>query len=810
MTVASVGDDPPALFAAGEFNTINGTVSRGIACWDGDRWESLGAGFQGPSVLPGVDIVVGFDDGAGPALFALGDFVSVDGVPAPGFARWDGAHWSAVETNIAPPGKAIDRADPPESGPFPFYAATVFDDGSGPALYIAGRITFEGGTVHSVVRWRGGATVESARTYTGSDYPQALAVFDDGSGPALFVSGLDEGSFSSNHIQRFDGTAWSTVPGELNSRLVDAMHVFECGGSALLVLGGLFDGIHNVPGVGDIPGTRAIAAWDGQQWSSIADGIPNGSVTALATFDAGSGPQLFIGGAFSFTTPEGDAIQNIAAPGDSGWTAPMAIESVMPNGVGAVMPFLVGSDPALFIGTPGPISAGADEHQYYRIAAWDGAQLLEPGDPATEGADDGVYAADVVLTLDRPGGPALFVPNLSSAGGVRLDGGGIWDGAQWSALQPGWSSWYAVSGVAVEQPGQHPLVYLLGTFRQQTGGTRYSLVAWDGQSVTGLVPISQSISYFLNYPIDAIACLDEGPQAPVYFGGVLDVDGVREGVARLDDEGAHIVGAADTPPDELGSDSTVWGVAALNDPVHPMVFAFGGFTMMDGQAIPAVAAWDGTSWSDPFPQIGDRVGARVLAHAFEDGHDAIYFNVEHAGNPRPELMRWDGATLSAIPIPDTMRSVMSLAVDTSRSPARLFACTTTEPQNLYVPIDFDLWIREHDRWRRVDLPGGLPATHLSIFDGRLYALGGFWNVGGTASHHIGAHSLDQPFLLLPASCAGDCDLDGDVDLDDFAILAANFATSVPTARASGDLNGDLRVNIADFVILAPNYTCTGE
>ncbi|MEO0530024.1 MAG: hypothetical protein AAF266_05520 [Planctomycetota bacterium] len=61
--------------------------------------------------------------------------------------------------------------------------------------------------------------------------------------------------------------------------------------------------------------------------------------------------------------------------------------------------------------------------------------------------------------------------------------------------------------------------------------------------------------------------------------------------------------------------------------------------------------------------------------------------------------------------------------------------------------------------------------------------------------------LDVPPVAI---LAGDVDLDGDVDIDDFAVIRDNFLTNVNT-RAEGDLNGDDRVDFADFQQVVDNF-----
>ena len=51
---------------------------------------------------------------------------------------------------------------------------------------------------------------------------------------------------------------------------------------------------------------------------------------------------------------------------------------------------------------------------------------------------------------------------------------------------------------------------------------------------------------------------------------------------------------------------------------------------------------------------------------------------------------------------------------------------------------------------------------------------------------------------------GDADFDGDVDLDDFDILAENMYLNVTGGSSQGDFNKDGYVDIGDFSILALN------
>jgi hypothetical protein len=90
-----------------------------------------------------VDALTVFDDGSGQALFVGGEFWSAGGVTVNNVARWDGSAWSAL---AGPFGAGIDGS---------VDALAVFDDGSGPTLYAGGSFTTAGGLwSRSIAAWR--------------------------------------------------------------------------------------------------------------------------------------------------------------------------------------------------------------------------------------------------------------------------------------------------------------------------------------------------------------------------------------------------------------------------------------------------------------------------------------------------------------------------------------------------------------------------------------------------------------------------------------------------------------------------------
>src|SRR5262249_29149675 len=119
-----------------------------------------------------VDALLAFDDGTGPALYVGGGFMVARLSTARGVARWDGRVWSGVGGGLG------DDASTSVA-----HALAVFDDGTGRALYAGGSFGAQG----SAARWNGRRwTPLAGAPFTSI---QALAVFDDGGGRGLCAAG---------------------------------------------------------------------------------------------------------------------------------------------------------------------------------------------------------------------------------------------------------------------------------------------------------------------------------------------------------------------------------------------------------------------------------------------------------------------------------------------------------------------------------------------------------------------------------------------------------------------------------------------
>ncbi len=299
-----------------------------VACTDrtrhlvGTAWEDLPS-YPDSKALGQVAAMRVLDvDGPGPAqqaLYAVGSFVqSASGQTLNYLASFDGSQWTAVHGGLSML-ELRDETDPTITAGSTA-AVEVFDGGSGPELYVGGHFNFLGGApARRIIRRSGGTWAEvgggigdlnnSGRRVT------TMKVFDDGSGPALFVAGYFEtaGGTTVNHIARWNGTSWSDLAGGLvgSGLVVRALAVFDDGSGPALFVGGTFTSAGGTP-------VSNIARWNGTSWSDVGGGV-NGEVLTLHVHDDGSGPALYAGG--SFTTAGGNTVNRIARWDGAAWSA---------------------------------------------------------------------------------------------------------------------------------------------------------------------------------------------------------------------------------------------------------------------------------------------------------------------------------------------------------------------------------------------------------------------------------------------------------------------------------------------------------
>ncbi|MGD8451626.1 MAG: hypothetical protein PVJ57_07380 [Phycisphaerae bacterium] len=778
FTVFDAGHGP-ALYVGGDFRTAGDAIAEYTARWNGQTWSALGGRAWGS-----IHAMTVYDNGSGPALYAGG---GISG----NLAKWNGSAWSAVGGGV--------------SGTV--YALAVFDDGSGPALYAAGHFRQTAGdlVVNNIAKWDG-LTWSALGTGIGDVFSQvsALAVYDDGSGPALYAAGdfAGAGGVTAPAIARWDGTSWSALDGSLgpNYAVAYALTVYDDGHGPALYVGGWFDTAGSVS-------ANNIARWDGTTWSALDSGTagwPYPTVYSMTVFDDGSGPALYAGGVFD--TAGGVSVHNIGRWDGTSWS-PLGsgMEDMLWYNFGAVLALTVyddGRGPALYAGGAFGVAGGVAAS---RIARWDGTtwSALSTG----SGMNQWVRALTV---LDPPGAepPALYAGgDFTTAGAARASHVAHWDGQAWSPLGEGTDD--VVEALGVFDDGAGPTLYVGGQFRVADGVDAAGIARWDG---TTFQPVGGGVSAYPIYQatVRAFAVYDPpGEDAPgLYVGGIFeDAGSLSAGsIARWDGQAWSPLGSG-LMAEEFGI-AGVYALAVFDDGGGPALYAAGQVTLAGGIPVENVARWDGQTWS---ALAGGGIGGGscpcVLALAvFDDGTGpALYAGgaFETAGGMDiPGIARWDGETWS--PVGGGLDGhVETLAViDDGSGPALYaggrFATAGGEPANCIARWNGQRWSALGSG---TDLFGGVLA--LAEFDDgagpALYAGGQFLGAGGRVSTCIARWGC------VPGLMIGDLNCDGRVntlDINPFVralCSPAAYADAYPDCdRRTADINDDGTVNNFDI------------
>jgi hypothetical protein len=333
----------------------------------------------------------------------------------------------------------------------------------------------------------------------------AMAVWDDGNGPALYVAGLftEIGGQAVNRIARWDGVTWSPLGTGVSGEVL-AMIVHDDGTGPALYVGGLFGS------AGGVPGTSRLARWDGNEWSSI--GSANGPVRSLVSYDHGSGPALYAGGLF--TEIGGQAVNRIARWDGVTW-------SPLGTGVsGEVLAMVVHDDgfgSALYVGGVFGSAGGVPDTGH--LAVWDGtAWLALPQTP-----NDHVRR---LLAVNGKDGSWLYVAgSFTEIGDLTAWKIARWNGTEWSGM--GDLLDHDIEAMAYYDDGSGPRLYVGGTFAA-IGATQASgIAAWDG---TTWSPVGRGFEnprqVLVVHPVDNVPGI---PPALMVGGGFQASGGVQAG-----------------------------------------------------------------------------------------------------------------------------------------------------------------------------------------------------------------------------------------------------------------------------------------
>jgi len=684
-----------------------------------------------PGTTGRVFALVVYDDGSGPHLYAGGEFETLGNCRASNLARWDGSRWSPVLGGGVPPN--------PNGR---IQAMAVYDDGDGPDLYVAGTfVSTAPGAPRRIARWDGSSwsTVGAGL----DDWVWSLTVFDDGTGPALYVGGeMPEG------ILRWDG-AWSSVGGGVGGDVL-ALTAHDDGTGSKLYAGGGF------ATAGGQPASR-VASWDGASWSPLGSGIA-GTVHALAEYDDGGGPALYVGG--SFFTAGGAPASRIARWDGTSWSA--LGQGLEPSGitesavVQALSVFDAGDGPRLYVAGHFGRAGGAVARQ---VARWDGSSWSSIGDLVGDFYDENAPFFDrqaprvlALATFADGSGPALFVGGeFEFADGRPATGLARYDGARWSNLGGNGVS-DEVRTLVVHDGGEGPALYAGGLFTVASDVSAGFVAGWDGASwsPTGREP---------ELRVAALASFDDGSGPALHASG-----GPISLLPSFPDEIVRWNGPAWEPLGANLESEAVQAMAVFDDGSGPALYVGGSLDSAGGAPLTDVARWDGASWSS----VGNDFSSfepRVLA-VHDDGvlGEALYVGGKHSSSSG-RVWRLDGAswTLVGGTLDDECRCLVSF--DDGSGPA-LYAGGDFHSLGGVVIDGVARW--DGSTWTALGFGLNGACNALAVFDGgagpALYAGGSFTTAGGYAANGI-ARWDGTSWKPLGAGVDGDvfalCTFDGD-------------------------------------------------
>lgn len=641
-TVMAAYDDGsgPSMYYGGEFIQLGTVRSTNLARFDGLRWQVVGglAGHQFGDTDFYVRALVSHDDGNGPRLYVGGRFQDAGGQSSDLLASWDGNSWaptpggagglwgdyvSSLHSHPAPGGSELivgGAVDFPTSdgvarnlaswdgtqwkrlGPdldFPPGPFASLDTGSGSELYGVGAFTGSGGSsIHGVARWDG-----TNWNALGGGLPvgaavAALEVFDDGSGPALYVSGSfsSAGGIPVNNVARWDGTTWSAVGAGLSGKVID-LQDFPDDSTAGHRLYASVNGPNASP--------KEIRAWDGTAWHPV---LPTGVEAellgghlAVTDYLDGRGPLLHAAFRERLDTPTLQTLNRKLVFDGTQWDELSDDQGLLVTTGKPAVHAMVEYEDGLAVA--GRFSSGGGR-TLRSVGKWNGHSW----EPLGQGLSDDYLAAKVFALASFDDGSGSGV-ELYAGGDFNQDGLGPiqfsniakFDGTAWQDVGGGSSK--DVRALLVHDDGSGPALYAAGEFQQAGGAPAERIARWNG---TSWAPVG--VGFAPAFRVNALCEFDfgAGPRL-VAAGGFSASGGTALGnVAVWDGASWSPLGFADDEVFTLHVSQLGGGA--------PRLFMGGDFDVADGQFVNGVAEWTGSSWSS----VGANLGAVRSLGSFGD------------------------------------------------------------------------------------------------------------------------------------------------------------------------------------------------
>ncbi len=775
------------------------------------------------------------------------------------------ALWGSLALGVCPPQWTSTFASCDAGGTV--NAAVIFDDGTGPALYVGGSFTTVNGvtmnrvakydghvwtalgpgfsnSVNALYVWNnqlyaggtftasgsGGAAVTCNRVarWTGSAWTSLGTGTNNGlSGTVnaltayngeLYVAGLFASAGTTTgvaNIARWNGTSWNIVGSGFNAE-VNALKVYNDGASDKLVAGGIFTTS------GALTGLNCVARWDGSVWSSMGLGFTGGTTPAVNAFEVYAG-SLFAGGAF--TTSGLNSLSNVGrwsgtawvdvAGGVSGGTTPT---------VNALFPYNDGSGNALYVGGTFTTAGGGAITTSPRLVRWNGA--------AWSGVGGGVNSSPLCFaSFNDSTGTALVMGGAITSVGPTGDAAAVsrlvkWNGVSLSSLGRGISG--AINAL-VELPGTTPTLLAVGDFTRAGNQSTEGVATWNGSGWTIL-----GSSAFNATPTSAAYF-----NSAIYVGGNFTTYGAAQvrRVARWDgstfvEVGGNLNGAVNAFVAHNGSlyaagaFSTPTGRVAVfsgntwvnlgsgvNNTVNDAIsygnrlIVTGSFTTAGGIAgVNRIAQWDGTTWS----ALGTGLNNTGNALAVYRGELYVAGDFTNAGTAAAShVARWDGANWSDVG-GGMDAAVEDLVVINENGEETLYAVGSFITASGSPANRVAYW--NGCRWIAAGSGLGVAVTRVGAVNSGpakgVYIPGAFSAAGGLPAHNLA-------FLATCTACAADLDdgtatgrPDGGVTIEDLLFFLAAYEAGNVAADlddGSGDGPCDGAVTIDDLLFFLAHY-----
>jgi hypothetical protein len=699
---AHVHDDGsgPALYISCDEATIAGVELNGIARWDGVAFTALGTGLSSPALA-----MATFDHGGGTALYVGGYFLSAGGVSVPGFARWDGSTWSPVAALTGSGEHA--------------HSLLVWDDGSGPALYVSGFFdSVDGVPVSNIARWDGTTWSDLGGGLGNGDAYELMAF-----GGALYAAGDFDtaGGTTAKGFARWNGVAWSPMDGTPTPQEGFSLGQWDFGSGPVLVAGGLFGGVANP--------VERTATWDGSDWTPL--GATGLGAKDIEIFDDGNGPALYIAEGCGPYRWNGQA-----------WVG-LGLDCSCSSGPSELQVFDEGSAPSLFalghISQIDPVKPGRD------LTRWDGAtwSAVLPGGLGLDEVDycsgfgNTVPAVYEFHAADLGTGTRLYAGgNFINAGGLGSASFAAWDGTSWSALG-GVSG--TVHAIQAWDDGAGTNLFVGGAFNGAGGVGLLNFARFDGAS---FADIGRP-----NGAVNALAVFDGGTEEQLYAGGEFTkVDGVSmKRIARWNGSAWSALPGGDL-------NALAAALAVFDDGNGPRLFAGGAFTTAGATVVSRIARYDGTSWFDVGGGVAGGKVQVLLVH--DDGSGPALFvggEFTSVGTTGAKYVaRWDGTAWSSLAGGNPNGPVRALAVHDEgdgRGPGLYVGGSFTTAGGV-AASNLARW--DTSGWSALSSGTGDEVVTLSSFAGSsggwpaLYAGGPFDTAGGMPSSGIARWSNSCP------------------------------------------------------------------